>query len=454
MNCFRDQILSFDSRVPRYTSYPTAPQFQVADTYAYEKCLRAIGADNDISLYIHVPFCSKMCWYCGCNTKITQRYAPVEDYAHILLREIDMVAEQLQHNPRISSIHFGGGSPGLLRACDFEMIINKLRARLNVVPDVEIAIELDPRGVTEGRVATYAKCGVNRVSLGVQDFDETVLKAINRQQPFALSYDAVALLRQYGIDQINVDVMYGLPHQNLETQSKTFEKLVLLKPSRISFFGYAHVPWMKKHMRLIDENTLPQKDLRFDLFEAGQAFLIENGYVPIGIDHFALPDDALVKAMENKTLKRNFQGYVDDPADMIIGLGASSIGKTDTHYFQNAVDMPSYKQAILGGRLATAKSCAIQQDDMIRAKVIEQLMCYFTVDVQVVCDGFGTDASMFDQELERLKSYERLGFIEITGAQITIDEKAKLIARMICSVFDAYIKKGTDADAPRHAKAI
>ena len=455
MNCFRDQILTFDARVPRYTSYPTAPQFSpIADEKEYAQSLVRINAQNNISLYIHVPFCSKLCWYCGCNTKITRRYAPVEDYAHLLLREIDLVAEKLHQDHKICSIHFGGGSPGLLRACDFEMIISKLRSRMNISNASEIAIELDPRGITEGRIATYAKCGVNRVSLGVQDFDEKVLTAVNRQQPFALSYEAVKLLRKYGIEHINVDVMYGLPHQTLETQSRTFEKLLLLKPGRIAFFGYAHVPWMKKHMRLIDETSLPQKDLRFDLFEAGQNFLEENGYVPIGIDHFARPDDALVKAKHDGRLTRNFQGYVDDPSDTFIGLGVSSIGKTKTHYFQNFSDMPSYKNAILGGHLAVAKHCEISKDDEIRAKIIEQLMCYFKVNLHDICALFGCPVSMFETELNQLKSYEKLGFITIDNASVQIDPKAKLMARTICSIFDAHIQKSAGLKTPKHAQAI
>ncbi len=217
-----------------------------------------------------------------------------------MMREIDMLANTLGKQHTISHIHFGGGSPGMLRACDFQLIMQRLRSHFTFSNDIEIAIEIDPRGVTEGRVATYAKCGVNRVSLGVQDFDDTVLKSVNREQPFHLSEQAVKLFRAHGIEQINMDLLYGLPHQSVENMRATIQKAVSLNPSRVSLFGYAHVPWMKKHMRLIDESALPDKELRFDLFETGAALLQQAGYIPIGIDHFAKADDELTTALQQK----------------------------------------------------------------------------------------------------------------------------------------------------------
>jgi len=455
MDCFREKILSFDDRVPRYTSYPTAPHFQkLNDPQTYLTALSSLPEETKLSLYLHVPFCQKLCWYCGCHTKITQRYAPVEDYAHLMMREIEILADSMGGRRSVSNIHFGGGSPGMLRAVDFEQIMEKLRTNFDVLPDADIAIEIDPRGVTEGRAAAYARNGVNRVSLGVQDFDETVLKSVNRQQPFHLSYEAIKLFREYGIHDINVDLMYGLPHQSVESLKRTLEKLLILEPDRISFFGYAHVPWMKKHMRLIDEGALPEKDLRYDMFRAGESRLIEAGYVPIGIDHFAKPGDSLIKAYQDRTLTRNFQGYTDDHSTALIGIGASSIGKTQYMYFQNHAEMPQYKKSILASQLPINKACPITSEDRLRADIIEQLMCYMHVDLKEICRKYDVHPSHFDTELERLQSYEKVGFLRISeDFEIEIHMEARLMARMICATFDEHLNRRA-AEEPRHAQAI
>lgn len=463
MNTLKNSILSLDGRMPRYTSYPTAPHFKAMDDRsAYLQALGSISPQDDLSLYLHVPFCSQMCWYCGCHTKITQRYAPVEDYVHLMLREIDLLAEALgdEHPARVKNIHFGGGSPGMLRAQDFDLIMRKIRERLTVLDNADIAIELDPRGVTESRIQAYARHGVNRVSLGIQDFDARVLKAVNREQPFALSYDAIKLCRQYGIDRINVDIMYGLPYQSLETQSQTLSKLMELSPDRISFFAYAHVPWMKKHMRLIQMDAMPSTELRFDLFEAGQKFLMEHGYMPVGIDHFAKEGDSMISAQHDHKLRRNFQGYVDDTSTHLIGIGVSSIGRIGDVYFQNTSDMPRYKDAILGHHLPAFKHCTLSSDDKIRADIIEQIMCYLEVDIEIICNRHGYSPREFEAELSRLEMFVEMGLIEICDYYIRILPEAKLATRMIGGVFDAYLApananiQNEEIERPRHAQAI
>lgn len=449
----KDQILKMDARVPRYTSYPTAPHFKTLDNLdTYVDWLKAIPEGSDISLYIHIPFCPKLCWYCGCNTKITKRYSPVENYAHLLLREIDILERYLGQDKSIANIHFGGGSPGMLRAQDFDMIMTKLRQTFEINDGAEIALELDPRNVTEGRVAAYAKQGVNRISLGVQDFDDHVLKSVNRQQPFHLSYDAIKLLRQYGIEGINLDLIYGLPHQTIDTMRKTIDRAILLDPERIAFFGYAHVPWVKKHMRLIDEQRLPDKSARYDLFQIGSQELEKAGYVAIGIDHFAKPDDPLCEAVLSGNLHRNFQGYTTDSCNTLIGLGVSSIGKLPNGYIQNAPDMHVYRNSILAGHLPAAKSCPINEDDKARSEIIEKLMCNFTADISQISAKYGFDAEYFAKELDALKSYEALDFIKIDNSVIIIKANAKLMARSICAVFDSYLSLADSS--PRHAKAI
>lgn len=449
----KDQILKMDARVPRYTSYPTAPHFKTLDNPdIYLDWLKAIPEGSDISLYIHIPFCPKLCWYCGCNTKITKRYAPVENYAHLLLREIDILESHVGKDKKIANIHFGGGSPGMLRAQDFDMIMTKLRQTFEINDGAEIALELDPRNVTEGRVAAYAKQGVNRISLGVQDFDDHVLKSVNRQQPFHLSYDAIKLLRQYGIEGINLDLIYGLPHQTIDTMRKTIDRAILLDPERIAFFGYAHVPWVKKHMRLIDEQRLPDKSARYDLFQIGSQELEKAGYVAIGIDHFAKPNDPLCEAVKSGNLHRNFQGYTTDSCDTLIGLGVSSIGKLPNGYIQNAPDMNVYRNSILAGHLPAAKSCPINKDDKARSEIIEKLMCNFSADISKISEKYGFDNDYFAKELDALKSYEALDFIKIDNSIITIKANAKLMARSICAVFDSYLSLADSS--PRHAQAI
>lgn len=440
--------------MPRYTSYPTAPHFKaLTSDEAYVNAIETLPDDAPISLYLHIPFCPKMCWYCGCNTKVTRRYAPVEDYVHLLLREVDLVAEKTGRKS-VSHIHFGGGSPSYLRGEDFDLLMEKLRARFNILGDAEIAIEIDPRNVSEERVASYARQGVNRVSLGVQDFDDKVLAAVNRQQPFELSYEAVRLLRRYGIDDINLDLIYGLPHQSCDTMKKAIALALTLKPKRFAVFGYAHVPWMKKHMRLIEEGTLPDKDLRYDLFQTACDELAAAGYQMIGIDHFALPDDTLAMAADQGTMRRNFQGYTVDSTQTMIGLGVSSIGQIDGRmYTQNACDMPAYKAAILDGRLPVQKQCPITAEDRLRADVIERLMCDFTVDLAQHCAAHGFPANHLDAEAARLQPYEAMTFVTRTGSRVTVSPDARLMVRSICAVFDTYLAAST-SQAPKHAQAV
>lgn len=451
---FRNKILKYDRLVPRYTSYPTAPHFQPINGEAvYRQHLTALPDHSRLSLYLHVPFCPKMCWYCGCHTKITERYAPVEDYAHLMLREIDMLAAILSPTHLIQNIHFGGGSPGMLRAVDFTKIMDRIRSKFRVAPDADIAIEIDPRNVTESRAAVYAASGVNRISLGVQDFNDKVLEAVNREQPFELSQNAVALFRAYGINEFNFDLLYGLPHQTVDNMKETIDKALSLNPDRISLFGYAHVPWMKKHMRMIDESALPNQSLRYDLFEIGSQKLHESGYIPIGIDHFAKKDDVMTKHLENSTLHRNFQGYTTEQTDALIGIGASSIGKLLNGYMQNAIALNQYRDAILAGRFAVQKFCPLSREDILRADIIEQLMCNFKVDIGKACLDHGFPVGHLDYLFPDLYEFIADGFMSIVNERsFHITPLARQLVRVICGVFDEYLQK--THDTPRHAKAI
>jgi oxygen-independent coproporphyrinogen-3 oxidase len=441
MTCtLRDNILKFDRTVPRYTSYPTAPNFVKKDNIDYP----VLQSGDVTSLYIHVPFCQSMCWYCGCHTKVTKRYDPIAEYVDFLLKEIDLVTSHQPNTINVSHIHFGGGSPGMLSPQDFERIMDAIRLNFNVADDAEIAIEIDPRGVTENRVIAYAKMGVNRISLGTQDFNDDVMKSVNREQPFDLSDKAIKLFREHGINHFNLDLIYGLPHQTMDKMKHTIDLALSLDPDRISLFGYAHVPWMKKHMRLIDETTLPDKMLRLDLFETGAKMLENSGYTSIGIDHFVKPNDTMAIALKNKKLKRNFQGYTTDQSNIMIGLGVSSIGKTENAYFQNHADMPLYKFAIEEGRLPLSKSCNITSDDKIRGEIIERIMCDFEIDLSDY-------AGDYSNELHHIKKYKDQGFLNIDNNKISINVNARPIARLVCAAFDVYLPPDT---VQKHSQVI
>lgn len=455
MSCtLKEKILKLDRPVPRYTSYPTAPYFKsIKDNEAPVAWVENLPEEETISLYLHIPFCPKLCWYCGCHTKITKRYSPVEDYIQLLLHEIDILSGKLSAKNEVVAIHFGGGSPGMLKPPDFLRIMEKLRVVFAVSPKADISIELDPRNVTEGRVAAYAKSGVNRISLGVQDFNPAVLESVNRQQPFYLTYKAMQLFKEYGITNINFDLMYGLPYQTEETIKNTMDKVLFLRPSRVAFFGYAHVPWMKKHMRLIDEDTLPGKHARYDLFEIGTRKINKAGYESIGIDHFARPDDPMIKAYKEKKLKRNFQGYTTDSADNLIGIGLSSISRFSEGFIQNAADMPGYRASILNNELPIKKYHQLTKEDKLRSAVIEQVMCYGEADIGKLCTENDFDKGFLDREILDLSDYIDQGFVIILqDRKIIIPVAAHFIVRMVCSVFDGNIDNFSEEQ--RHASAI
>jgi len=453
-NPLRDTILQLDRAVPRYTSYPPAPYFRpLQNTETYAEWLGSLSVETPLSLYLHVPFCHEMCWYCGCNTKITKRYKPVESYTDLILKEIALLAKYLPNTAMpVSNIHFGGGSPGMLHADDFKKIIDALHANFQLSQDTDIAIEIDPRGIDKEKTKAYAQNGVTRVSLGSQDFNDHILESVNRAQPFALSERAVKDLRSEGIHNINLDLIYGLPYQTTDTMRYTIDKALSLSPERVSLFGYAHVPWMKKHMRMINEEALPNQGLRFDLFETGANLLEAQGYVPIGIDHFAKPDDDMTTALKEKRLYRNFQGYTTDTGKELIGIGASSIGKLPQGYIQNAPDMPIYKRAIMSGKLPAHKIYKMHGDDPIYAHVIEQIMCYLQVDLNTVKEQFALPPHYFDDALYELEALAQKDILEIKQNTITINPKARTMARLAANIFDQYAPQTPGTQ--RHARAV
>lgn len=444
-------IRNYPGNVPRYTSYPTALQFRPGiGADVAEEWLSTLSRRKPVSLYFHVPFCHQLCWYCACHTRIASRYRPVSAYLALLEKEIALVSSHLGFRPRVSHVHWGGGSPNMIRGKDFRKLMDLVQARFDLAGDAEVAMEADPRTLTRKRTGAYAAAGINRVSLGVQDFNPHVQRAINRVQPFALVRNVVGLLREAGIKRINFDLMYGLPGQRLEDVARNVGLAAELAPDRLAVFGYAHVPWLKPHQKMIPESSLASPDRRLEMAEAIASQLKALGYVRIGLDHFARPDDPMAKALRKGRLRRNFQGYTTDQATTLIGFGASAIGKFPAGFVQNAPDLRTYAASITAGRLAIVRGVETTPGDRLRWDIIERLMCEMKADLAAVCDAHRIRASYFAPELAALRNLERDGLVAVKGMRIKIPEQARPLARVVCTVFDRYL----DRDGRRHSQAV
>ncbi|MCF3641719.1 oxygen-independent coproporphyrinogen III oxidase [Rhizobium sp. TRM95111] len=439
-----------EARLPRYTSYPTAPGFSAAvGAGTYGDWLSGIGPRTEASLYLHIPFCRSMCWYCGCHTTITQRDEPVLDYVDMLRREIGLVSEKAGNRLNIRHVHFGGGTPTIMQPEEFRDLLGLLRARFTFTVGTEIAVEIDPRTLAPEMAAVLGEAGVTRASLGVQSFDPVVQKAINRIQSERQTLDAVERLRGAGLQGINFDLIYGLPHQTVASCIETAKAAVRMRPDRFAVFGYAHIPSFKKHQRLIDESALPDAAMRARQAEAIAETLGAAGYVRIGLDHYALPADGLAVAARRGRLHRNFQGYTTDGCTTLIGFGASAIGRTPDGYIQNEVPPGLYARRISSGKLATAKGYRLTAEDRMRAEIIERLMCDFRVDVTTIAARHGFDAVPLVDGSARLATLKDDGVIDIRGGTVTVRQDHRFVVRAVAAAFDAYI----DRTARTHSKA-
>ncbi|WP_392538629.1 oxygen-independent coproporphyrinogen III oxidase [Legionella sp. 227] len=438
-------ILNYEGQFPRYTSYPTAPHFSTGINAAtYSQWLGEIPEQDTLSLYIHIPFCQQLCWYCGCATKINNRQNSIEEYVKVLTQEIALVAKRLSpQNPYVTHIHFGGGSPTILPPQLFLHLINNLREAFNVAPDAEIAIEVDPRTVNEEKINAYAIALVNRISIGAQDFNPEVQLAINRVQPFELVQSSINLFKQYGMNKINLDLIYGLPKQTKSSIKNNIEAVSSLDPDRIAFFAYAHVHWMKKHMQLIQEKDLPNAAERIEMFALASELLKQKGYCAVGLDHFAKPTDSMVLALNAKTLNRNFQGYSVDSASHLIGLGTSSITQLRNRYVQNTSELRQYKTDILNQVLPIVRGIEITGEDQLRKSIINDIMCYLEVDLKKRCTEFNYPPDYFASELRSLDNLVKDGLVQINDYVIQIHPKARQITRVVSSYFDRFFKSDT-----------
>ena len=445
-----DWLTLLDARVPRYTSYPTAPHFHAGiGAVRYSEWLTQAKLDQPISLYIHVPFCHQLCWYCGCNTSVTKSEEPVTQYVSALIADIERTCALLPARPRIGHMHFGGGSPNRLASGQFERIMTTLHAHFDFEPNAELAIEIDPRFIHDEQIQSYVKAGINRASIGVQDFDAKVQMAIHRIQPFSQVKSVVDKLRAAGIAAINFDLIYGLPLQSEASILNTVKKTLSLAPSRIALFGYAHVPWMKKQQKALERFPMPDQRQRARLASLARSRL-EDVYKPIGIDHFAKPGDTLEFAQKSMQLRRNFQGYTTDQADTLLAFGPSSISKLPQGFIQAQSDSTLWMKQVLAGELTTARGIAMSEDDKLRGDIIEHLMCALSVDIEHIAKLHKADPAQFLPALEGAKPYLDHGMATLSGWQLNINPDWRVAARSIAALFDAYL----DSGEKRHSAAV
>ncbi len=446
-----DLVAKYARPVPRYTSYPTAPHFRPEiDGARYRAWLGALDGAGPLSLYLHIPFCRSLCWFCGCATRVVNHYGPVDLYLDWLLEEIERVAEATGARRRVSHIHLGGGTPTMLSARDLACLVEALRHHFEVAADAEFGVEIDPRLLSDEQAVTLGRLGVSRASLGVQDFTPEVQKAINRIQPYGVTARAVERLRESGVASINLDLVYGLPHQTVASMAATVERALALAPDRLAVFGYAHVPWMKKHQRLIPEAALPDAATRMAQAEAAASVLASRGYVAIGLDHFARPEDPLARAMAAGTLARNFQGYTTDRAGALIGLGASAIGTLPAGYVQNAPDIRAYGEAIAAGRFATQRGIALDDGDRLRRAVIQSLMCRYEAPLAALCRAHGFAPEALDAECAALAPMIADGIAVLESGVLRVSGAGRPLVRAVCAAFDSYLAAGE----ARHSIAV
>ncbi len=433
----------FDSRVPRYTSYPPANQFSSAtDVQQFEGWIKGISAGTDISLYVHIPFCRRLCWFCACRTQGTTRITPVRRYVATLIRELKQIQARLPARTRLSRLHWGGGTPTLMPPDLIRQLAGAILEAFPLCESGEFSVEIDPSEIDEARMRALARAGMTRASIGIQDFDPTIQAAIGRPQGFEVTQRTVCMILDHGISSINADILYGLPCQNRRHISETVQKLLALSPDRIALYGYAHVPWMSKRQVMISETSLPDPEARLGLFSIAQTLFLADGFRQIGIDHFARPSDGLARASDQKLLRRNFQGYTDDAADVLIGLGASAISQLPQGYLQNATATGAYTSAIQEGRPAIARAHTFTAEDIWRGRMIEALMCDFQIDAAEFRQKFGLTEEQLQDIFQPLLAHFETA-IETGPWGLRILPQARALTRMIANALDMYSQSPT-----------
>ncbi|NDR57102.1 oxygen-independent coproporphyrinogen III oxidase [Aliiruegeria sabulilitoris] len=428
----------FDARVPRYTSYPTAPHFNNAvDSTHFTDWVAALPPESDVSLYIHIPFCRRLCWFCACRTQGTSSLSPVAGYLETLKAEIDLLAAALPSGVKLSALHWGGGTPTLLAPEMMTELADSVFRTIPLAEHGEFSVEIDPNEIDEARLDALAAAGMTRASIGVQDFDPEIQKIIGREQSFEVTQAAVDGIRARGVTSLNTDILYGLPNQSRARITDSVQKLLSLSPDRVALYGYAHVPWMARRQTMIPADALPTPEERLHLFETARRLFLWDGYDEIGIDHFAARDDSMAVAARDGTLRRNFQGYTVDPAPALIGLGASAISRFPQGYAQNISGTSDYTKAIREGRFATGRGHVFAGEDLIRARMIETLMCDFRIDRAEIERDFGARPDFITSLFAAAKA--QFGqFVTVDARGLEIPPEGRPLTRMIAKAFDAY----------------
>jgi oxygen-independent coproporphyrinogen-3 oxidase len=438
---------------PRYTSYPTAPYFHTGFGEAdWAEALAVPAPDRGLSLYAHIPFCDSLCYYCGCNMVATRDYSKTQPYLAMLEREIAQTAQCVDTSRVVRQLHWGGGTPTYLNPGDIRRLMAMMQRYFTLAPDAEISCEVDPRELTREHLVALRESGFNRLSFGVQDMDPDVQQAVNRIQSELLIQQVLDWSRELGFSSINLDLIVGLPKQTVESFSRTLERVAVWAPDRLAVFAYAHVPWLKKHQRLINEADLPDSATRLGLQQAVNEALGTAGYVNIGLDHFARPDDELVRAQQNKTLWRNFQGYTTHKNCDILAFGASSISQTADVYMQNEKSLKRYEERVAATGFAVERGLKLTRDDQIRRDAITRVMC----DLELDFAAFGTEWNIsftdyFADALADLRPLADDGLVNIAASRISVTQSGRLFLRNIGMCFDRYLKEAA-SNQPRYSR--
>lgn len=438
------KFVKYSKPGPRYTSYPTAPEF--SETFTQDdlkEFYKNQSDDRPLSLYIHMPFCRSACYFCGCNTIFTSKEDKKTRYIDYLKKELNILKNHLNTKRVVTQMHFGGGTPTFFSPSQLEVVITAIKEIFpNFSPEAEISCEVDPRYFTVEHMNVLKAGGCNRLSFGVQDLDEEVQKTIHRIQPFELTQNVIKIAREAGIHSINTDLIYGLPYQTRESFKKTLEQMITLNTDRFAVFNYAHVPWLMKTMRKFDETTFPKPEVKLEMLKDTIDFFTSNGYKMVGMDHFAKPEDELFKAIEKGELHRNFQGYTTKGGADLIGIGLTSIGNGVDYYAQNFKELEPWENAIDNGDLPVYKGYRLSDDDMLRQFVIMELMSNFSLNIKRVEEEFKINfKEYFDDAIKALKEFEDAQLLKITDNKIEVSQTGSMLIRNICMPFDAYLNK-------------
>ncbi len=443
---------------PRYTSYPSAPLF--SEKFRTEEYLAEIrdtnrpGQDAPISVYVHLPFCDTLCYFCGCTMKVTHDMSQITAYNQYLKKEISTIAPLVSPSRKVAQLHWGGGTPSYLSAEDIRDLGGFLKSTFTYAADIEAGVEIDPRGLTKDRMEAFRESGFNRVSMGVQDFNPDVQKAVNRIQPEEITRDAVEWSRELGFQSVNIDLIYGLPHQTVDSFAVTVDRIIGLSPDRLAVFNYAHVPWLKPHQKVLDDQALPSPEMKLEIFKMTLEKLIGAGYVNVGMDHFARPGDELALARSNGTLYRNFQGYSTKAGCDLYAFGMSAISFLGGVYHQNLKSIWDYFGRLDEGKLPTHAGYRMTPDDVIRRDVIMKIMCDNEVMKADVEKKFGISFdTYFGEALAKLAKFTGDGLLELKPDRIVIPAPGRLIVRNIAMCFDPYLES-MRKDKPVFSKTV